>query len=114
MPSLTRIGVLKIGDPSKLMEEIYTENIPVPYECVYACKTEDAAEAESAVREKFASRKTGLHGGFFEVEPERMAKALRFYEIEDVTADFRSAFDSALTDGEKDARANCKTPNRAY
>jgi hypothetical protein len=106
MPSLTRIGTLNGDGPSGLMDEIYTENLPLPYECVYACTANDAAAAERAIREKFAAQKIGPHGEFFEIESGRVVEALRFYGLEDVTADFRAGFDSALTDGEKDARAD--------
>jgi hypothetical protein len=105
MPSLTMIGVLDDGEPTELMEKIYTGNVPLPYGCVYACTARYAEEAERSVCEKFAAEKISPHDGFFDLAPERIVEVLRPYEVRDVTEDFRAAFDFALTDGEKDVRA---------
>jgi hypothetical protein len=112
MPDLLRIGVMDGWDPSGLMVKLYTENIPFPYDCVYACKVEDGARAEGAVHEKFAVQKIGRHGDFLDVVPESMVEILRPYEVEDVTERFRADFDSTLEDDEKEARARYTTLRR--
>jgi hypothetical protein len=106
MPTLSRVGVLADGrDPSELMKEFYTENVPLPYSCAYACTVRDGAQAEGAVYEKFALQQIGRCGDFLEVEPESMVEVLRPYEVEEVTGSFRAAFDSTLEEDEKEARA---------
>jgi hypothetical protein len=105
MPTLSRVGVLEDGgSPSDLMVEIYNENVPLPYECVYACIAKDSTQAERAVYEKFAAQHIGRYGDFMDVIPESIVEVLLPYESEDVTESFRISFDSTLDDGEKEAR----------
>jgi hypothetical protein len=113
MPTLSRVGLMAGRTPSELMEEFYSENVPLPYECVYACKVKDGAQAERAVFEKFGAEQIGRYGDFDDVKPERLVEVLRPYETEDITASFRESFDSTLTDEEKEARANYTARRRA-
>jgi hypothetical protein len=105
MPTLSRVGVLGEETPAELMARIYTENIPLPYACVYAATVKDAAQAEAAVYERFAERKLGRYGDFDGVTPDRLVEVLRPYEVDDVTERFSADFDSELDDDAKDARA---------
>jgi hypothetical protein len=106
MPTLTRVGVLADGgNPSELDDALFPENIPLPYECIYACTVKDSAQAKGAAYEKFAAWRLGPHGDFADVMSESIVEVLRPYEVEDVTASFSASFDSPLTEEEKDTRA---------
>jgi hypothetical protein len=102
-------GQLKIGmtdkeDISLRMKELYTTGVPFPFDCVYACTVEDNEKVEKLMHEKFAKQRPNRGREFFRLKPEQAVKALKAYEIEDVTPGFREDFDSSLTEAERDAR----------
>jgi hypothetical protein len=41
---------------------------------------------------------------FFKLKPSRIVKAIKPFEVEDITPNFREGFDSLLTEEERDAR----------
>jgi hypothetical protein len=104
MSGLLKIGMTDKEDIVLRMKELYTTGVPFPFDCVYACVVENNEKVESLMHEKFAKQRPNQGREFFKLKPERAIKALKPYEIEDVTPGFREEFDSPLTDAERDAR----------
>ncbi|MDR3164242.1 MAG: GIY-YIG nuclease family protein [Synergistaceae bacterium] len=86
------------------MKELYTTGVPLPFDCVYACIVENNAEIEKAMHNKFAKQRVNPHREFFKLKPLRIIKAIKQYEVEDITTNFREDFDALLTEEEKVAR----------
>lgn len=81
-------GYVKIGKTSNLEQRIRsldTTGVPLPFECFYACKVEDAAFVERQLFDAFLDHRVRSSREFFEISPERAVAALKLAEIEDVT-----------------------------
>jgi hypothetical protein len=104
MPGLHKIGMTDKDDLTVSMKELYTTGVPLPFDCVYACIVEDNAETEKAVHSKFAKQRVNPRREFFKLKPLRIIKAIKPFEISDITPNFREDFDSLLTEEEKNAR----------
>jgi hypothetical protein len=104
MPGLHKIGMTDKDDLTVRMKELYTTGVPLPFDCVYACIVEDNAETEKAVHSKFAKQRVNPRREFFKLKPLRIVKAIKPFEVTDITPNFREDFDSLLTEDEKNAR----------
>jgi hypothetical protein len=81
-------GYVKIGRTTNLNQRIrslYRTQIPLPFECFYACTVESGVEVERWLFDVFEDRRVSKDREFFEVSPERVAAALRAKAIKDVT-----------------------------
>jgi hypothetical protein len=104
MPGLHKIGMTDKDDLTIRMNKLYTTGVPLPFDCVYACIVKDNAIVEKAMHDKFAKQRVNPQREFFKLKPTRIVKAIKQYEVEDITSNFRVDFDSLLTEEEKDAR----------
>ncbi len=53
MPGLIKVGITAQTDVDARMRQLYTTGLPVPFECNYACKVENASEAEKSLHFAF-------------------------------------------------------------
>jgi hypothetical protein len=90
------------------MKELYTTGVPLPFDCVYACIVEDNAVVEKAMHTKFAKQRVNPKREFFKAGAKSVVKALKKYELQDITSCFRMDFDSYLLEEEKDARRSAR------
>jgi hypothetical protein len=102
-------GVLKIGrtsrdDVSVRMKELYTTSVALPFDCVYACIVKDNKEVESLMHKRFEKYRRAPRREFFKVSAREAVKALKRYELEDVTPAVREESDAKLLVDERDAR----------
>jgi hypothetical protein len=102
-------GILKIGKTDKdnvelRMKELYTTSVPLPFDCVYACIVDSNEDVEKAMHETFEKQRVNPRREFFKLSANRAVKALKHYEVYDVTPGFRANLDANLLDDEKDAR----------
>jgi hypothetical protein len=109
MPGILKIGMTDKGDVSERMSELYSTGVPLPFDCVYACIVDDNTAVEKAMHKKFARQRINPRREFFKLKPERVIKALKPYEIEDITPVFREDFDAPLTEAERGARRKVRT-----
>jgi hypothetical protein len=104
MPGMHKIGLTDKDDLTVRMKELYTTGVPLPFDCVYACTVEDNAGNEKVVHAKFAKQRVNPRREFFKLKPLRIIKAIKPFEVSDITPNFREGFDSLLTEEEKNAR----------
>jgi len=102
-------GRLKIGKTDKddvaiRMKELYGTGVPLPYDCLYACVVEDNDFVEKTMHEKFAKYRSNPDREFFTAKPISVVRAIKPYELSDVTPAFREEGDSFLSEAEKTAR----------
>jgi hypothetical protein len=55
MPGLVKVEAMGEHKPFELMEELYTEGVPLPYECEYACVVKDEAKVKEVVCKQLAA-----------------------------------------------------------
>lgn len=49
MPGLVKIGKTTQLEVEDRMKQLYGTGVPVPFDCVFACKVKDAGEVEKAL-----------------------------------------------------------------
>jgi hypothetical protein len=80
----------------------------VPFDCVYACVTADNKSAEKALHEKFKKYRVRPNREFFWLSPRTAVKAVKQYEVKDVTPAAREVFDQYLKPEDKSARRKAR------
>lgn len=82
-------GYIKIGRTStsveQRMQELYKTPVPLPFECFYAGKVNNAIEVERALHDAFADNRVSPNREFFQIAPERVVAVLKLLTIEEVT-----------------------------
>ena len=97
MPGYVKIG--KTNDLGQRMKSLYRTQVPLPFECFYACTVENGIEVESWLFDIFDDRRVSKEREFFEISPERVAAALRAKAVKEVTPG------QAYTESEEDKSA---------
>ncbi len=103
MPGYVKIGITE--DLASRMKQLFTTPVPVPFSCFYAARVENAARVETQLLEIFGDKRSHPNREFFEVEPHRVAAAIKLAEIEDVTASATSDDSASKEDSESFNRA---------
>lgn len=102
MPGLVKIG--RTGTDLKIrLKQLYSTGVPVPFECVYACKVGDCAEVEKTLHFAFGHNRLNVNREFFKIEPERVVAVLKLVSQGDVTSLVESSIDAELTPQDKAA-----------
>jgi len=81
-------GYAKIGRTTDLEQRIRTldnTSVPLPFECFYAARVNDAAFVEKQLHNAFADVRVRKNREYFEISPDRIVAALKIAEIEEVT-----------------------------
>jgi hypothetical protein len=108
MPGLHKIGMTDKEDLTARMKELYTTGVPLPFDCVYACIVEDNAKVEKAMHAKFAKQRVNPRREFFKLKASQTVKAVKQFELTDITPSFREGFDALLTEEERNARRQAR------
>lgn len=92
MPGLVKIGKTSRCDLKKRMKELFTTGVPLPFECVYACrvKLSHMDELEKALHTAFAPNRVNENREFFRISPTQplpILKLLHHLNEGDVTAE---------------------------
>lgn len=101
-------GYVKIGKTDNLEQRIRsldTTSVPLPFECFYAARVNNATEVERLLHDAFADHRVRKNREFFEISPDRIVSALKIGALEEVTpgvdyvetADDQKALDKART-----------------
>lgn len=81
-------GIIKIGRTSDIEQRIRSLDstaLPLPFECHYAARVENAIEVERILHLLFAEQRIRPNREFFHLSPEKVVTALRLTPHQDVT-----------------------------
>jgi hypothetical protein len=84
MPGYVKIGKTS-GFVTDRMKALDSTGVPLPFECFYAAKVIDMNFVESQLHDAFGDTRVRQRREFFEIDPARVAAALKLAELEDVT-----------------------------
>jgi|SRR5687768_1990868 len=85
MPGLVKIGKTFRGSTEARMVELYSSGVPVPFDCVYAAKVNNAEMAEKALHTAFGPYRINPKREFFEIVADQAIAVLRLLALEDAT-----------------------------
>ncbi len=88
MPDIIKIGITTRDDLSQRMQELYTTSVPVPFECVYACRVENCRKVESVLHNAFDTDRVNPQREFFKTDPDRVIPILQMVETENLTSKY--------------------------
>ena len=83
MPGYVKIG--KTNDIDRRIQDLDWTNMPLPFQCFYAARVEDADFVEKKIHSIFADNRVRTNREFFKVNPERVVDAIKLRELENVT-----------------------------
>ena len=92
MPDLLKIGKTEREDVAARIGELYSTEVPLPFECEIAVKVEDVEACEKALHTAFGPQRINARREFFEIEPEQL-RPLLLQLGEDVTPEVSSQVD---------------------
>lgn len=81
-------GYTKIGRTDNLEQRIRimdNTSVPLPFECFYAARVENAVFVEKQLHDAFADHRVRKNREFFEISPDRIVSALKIGALEEVT-----------------------------
>ena len=84
MPGLIKIG-LTTTTVEQRMRELDQSSVPLPFDCYYAAKVENAALVERKLHNAFGDHRIRASREFFRLDPFRAKSALELAAINDVT-----------------------------
>jgi PAS domain-containing protein len=84
MPGYVKIGMTN-NSLLERMRQLDRTNIPLPFECYYACEVENALEEEKWLHSIFSDRRVRDEREFFKIDPERVVAAVRRIQKKDIT-----------------------------
>lgn len=111
MPDIYKIGVTGRDNLDSRINELFNgkTNIPLPFECVFACKVKNYKEVEKTIHDAFMDYRVNPNREFFTVAPERVIPILKLLQTDDVTIDIRDKIDNQTDEVEKIANKQYKS-----
>jgi hypothetical protein len=108
MPGIYKIGITSRDSLSKRINELYNgqTNIPLPFECVFACKVKSYKQAEKAIHNAFHDHRINPNREFFKVAPERVIPLLQLLQIEEATSGISEQISKKTSEADKQANIN--------
>lgn len=107
MPGLVKIG--RTENLAQRMVSLDTSGVPLPFQCYYAARVQDAVFVESRLHVAFGDFRLRAKREFFKLDPLRAKAALEIAAIEDVTP--RDDIVADTDDRSSLARAQSRAPN---
>lgn len=107
MPGLVKIGKTTQDDVTTRIRQLFTTEVPYPFECAYAVKVRNYSQVEKALHAAFDPYRAypaNTRREFFKIEPEQARAILELIKIEDVTP--QETDSTQDTEGIDDAGAN--------
>jgi hypothetical protein len=100
-----KIGITGRDDLDKRINELYNgqTNIPLPFDCIFACKVENYKEVEKIIHNAFQDNRINPKREFFTINPERVIPLLKHLQIEDATVNINDKINETITDVDKDS-----------
>lgn len=94
MPGLVKIGKTSRDSVEIRLVELYSTGVPVPFECEYAARVEDANAVEQILHEAFGPYRINPKREFFDISSEEARDVLQPLGTEDVTPEIQSEANS--------------------
>ncbi len=103
MPGLVKIGKTLRGSTEARMGELYSTGVPVPFECVYAAKVNNAEIVENALHTAFDPYRINPKREFFEIEADQAITILRLLALENVTPQIEKESEQQVDETSREA-----------
>lgn len=113
MPGIVKIGMTHRDQLDARLKELYTTGVPLPFECVYACKVpaNKCEELEQALHTAFEPARLNPNREFFRIKPEQAMAIMKFCNGIDATEEVQHEIDNDTDDVDKAAMQKQK-PHR--
>jgi len=100
MHNIYKIGVTGRNELDARIDELYVgkTNIPLPFQCVFACRVKNYKDVEKIIHNAFMNSRVNPKREFFTIEPERVIPLLRHLQIDDVTGSIKDKVDKQIDD----------------
>jgi len=112
MPGLIKVGVTENEDVAVRMKQLYTTGVPVPFECIYACKVADYEKVEEAIHFAFGDMRINQNREFFRLDAERVKAILQLLAIKEATQEVEDTISQGLSSQDKEAAIAIKKRKR--
>jgi T5orf172 domain len=112
MPGIVKIGHTTRSEIQQRMRELFTTGVPVPFECAFACETEDCKLLEQALHIAFGPNR--IHPGreFFSIETHQPIAILKLFQKKEVTNEVNAQIDNTTTATDRVAGVKLKGQRR--
>jgi len=108
MPEIYKIGVTGREELDDRINELYIgkTNIPLPFECVFACRVKNYKDVEKIIHNAFMDTRVNPNREFFTIEPDRVIPLLKHLQIDDVTIDISNKIDQQIDNNDLESIKN--------
>ena len=108
MPGIYKIGVTGREELDVRIDELYTgkTNIPLPFQCVFACKVKSYKDVEKIIHNAFMDTRVNPNREFFTIDPDRVIPLLKHLQIDDVTVDIKNKIDLQMDSNDLESIKN--------
>jgi len=108
MPNIYKIGVTGRNELDARIDELYIgkTNIPLPFQCVFACRVKNYKDVEKIIHNAFMDSRVNLNREFFTIEPDRVIPLLKHLQIDDVTIDIKDKIDKQIDNNDMESIKN--------
>jgi hypothetical protein len=107
MPGLVKIGQTT-NDITNRLNERNTTGVPFPFDCLFACETDDCKLVENSLHKAFHPYRVNPKREFFRISPDQAIVILRLLSKKDVTPAVSAEIDKAVSADEKEASEQYK------
>ena len=115
MMHLLKFGKTDRDCPTVRLRELFSTGVPIAFDCAYAAVVEDNAEVENYLANRYAGRRLLPNREFYVLTAPTAIKAIKPFEIEDITLATRKEIDALLTDKQRaDRKAAREMLKRTY
>jgi hypothetical protein len=108
MPGLVKIGSTTQNEVDVRMKQLFSTGVPVPFDCVFACRVASAVSVEKALHHAFGNTRINPNREFFRIEADRVISILKLLHVEDVTTDVEQTIESDATPADLQAASHLK------
>lgn len=110
MPGLVKIGMSSNSEVDVRKDQLYfgCPGVPLPFECVYACKIKDYKKAEKALHIAFAPDRINPNREFFKIDIERVIAVLELLGPNNAKREIEEELDRDISSEEIKSREKMK------
>ncbi len=101
MPGIVKIGMTSRDDMDNRLKELYTTGVPLPFDCVYACKVDCFKELEQALHEAFEPQRINPNREFFSIKPSQAIGILKLFNKGNITAEVVKEMENDIPEDER-------------
>lgn len=112
MPGLIKIGSTTQEEVGIRMKQLFSTGVPVPFDCVFACRVANAAKVEKALHHAFGNSRINPTREFFQIEPERVVSILKLLHVDEITSEIEHSIESDATSADLQAAEHLKKSRR--